>query len=88
MQNITIALSEPLKTFVDTQAAQRGFSTASAFIEELVKEAQERESFQRVETLLQEGIDSGEPMPVTDADWQEIRDRVRQYHREHTGKPT
>jgi antitoxin ParD1/3/4 len=86
MENITIALTEPLKAFVDAQAAQRGFSTASAFIEELVREARQRATFEEVEGLLQEGLDSGEPVPVTAADWEQAREKVRAHHRQHSGK--
>ena len=87
MENITIALSEPLKAFVDAEAAQRGFSTASAYVEQLVKDAEQRTTFEHIESLLQKGLESGEPTAVTSADWDEVRERVRHYHREHTGKP-
>jgi antitoxin ParD1/3/4 len=44
-----------------------------------VKNDQKREADEPLEKLLLEGVDSGEPLPLTKEDWQEIRREVRRH---------
>lgn len=70
MATMNISLPENLKGFIDTQVEQGGYSTSSEYIRELIREDQKRKLEQRLNSLLLEGLESGEPIPVDAAYWE------------------
>jgi antitoxin ParD1/3/4 len=80
MTNLTISLSEELRTFIEEQAASAGYGTASDYLQALVREEQKRKAQERLEELLLEGLESGPATPMTAEDWDEMR---RQYDERH-----
>jgi antitoxin ParD1/3/4 len=78
MTTVTISLPESLKQFVDAQVASKGYDDISEYFRSLLREAQQREAQQReadarLEALLLEGLASGDPIPVDDKFWSELR---------------
>jgi antitoxin ParD1/3/4 len=73
MDTMNISLPESLKDFVESQVHQGGYSTASEYIRELIRDAQRREARDRVNALLLEGLQSGEPVEATPEFWEERR---------------
>ena len=73
MTTMNISLSEALKTFVDDQVGERGYSSSSEYVRELIRKDRDR---QRLRGLLLEGAAS--PTAVTaDADYfDRLRSRV------------
>jgi antitoxin ParD1/3/4 len=80
MTQLKVSLPEPLGEFVVEQAAKSGKRTAEAYVTSLVSEARRREVLKEVEAKLIEGLESGEPIPVTKEYWKEIRTRVFKHH--------
>jgi antitoxin ParD1/3/4 len=78
MTTITISLPESLKQFADAQVASKGYGDISEYFRSLLREAQEREADARLETLLLEGLASGDPIPVDDKFWSELRTEAEQ----------
>jgi antitoxin ParD1/3/4 len=76
METVTIALPESLKDFIEAQVAEGGYSGVSEYLQTLIKEDQKRKAEEKLEALLLEGLNSGEPREMTAADWQEIRREV------------
>jgi antitoxin ParD1/3/4 len=76
MQTMNISLPEPMKKFVESEVAEGGYGTASEFIRELVREAQRRKARAKIDAQLLEGLQS-EASELTDADWDELKRRVR-----------
>ena len=74
MAEITVNLTEDLKHFVDVQVDGGGYGDASEYIARLLARA--KEGKQRLESLLIEGLDSGEPIPLDDEEWNRIRSEV------------
>jgi antitoxin ParD1/3/4 len=74
---ITISLPEHLKQFLDDQVASGRSASSSDFIRSLLHEEEKKQARERIEALLQEGIDSGPAAPMTPADWDTLRQRVR-----------
>jgi antitoxin ParD1/3/4 len=71
---LNVALSEPLRQFVDAKVASGGYLTAAEYVCSLIQEAQEREQEQeRLEALLLEGLDSGPGIEVTPEFWTDLR---------------
>jgi antitoxin ParD1/3/4 len=86
MTTMNISLPEPMRAYVEQQVAQGGYSTASEYIRQLVREDQKRAAKQRLESLLMEGIESGPSREMTAADWDDLRQRVWQRHAEGGSK--
>jgi antitoxin ParD1/3/4 len=64
MTTVTISLPESLKQFADAQVASKGYGDISQYFRSLLREAQEREADARLEALLLEGLESGDPIPT------------------------
>jgi antitoxin ParD1/3/4 len=76
---ITITLPESLKSVLDAEVAAGGYADPTSYIHELVlKESRQRQARDRVEALLEEGLNSGEAAEWTAQDWEEIRRQVQQ----------
>ena len=70
---ITIALPEPLTEFVQAEAARRGYPSAAQYVEDLVQAEQRRQAAERLDQLLLDGLNSGEPIEVTPEYWDHKR---------------
>lgn len=73
MTTMNISLPEALKSFVDEQIASGGYSTASEYVRGLIRDAQKQAAQERLEAALLEGLESGEPIPVTAEFWEKRR---------------
>ena len=74
MSTMNISLPENMKRFVDEQVSERGYSTSSEYVRELIRKDQDR---QQLRGLLLEGAASAPAVP-TDTDYFEsLRERVR-----------
>lgn len=62
---MTISLPEPMREFVETEVSNGNYGSASELFRELVRERQKQKTQERLETLLLEGLESGEPIKVT-----------------------
>jgi antitoxin ParD1/3/4 len=60
----------------DEQTKRGGYGTASEFLRTLIRDAQKRQAEDRLETMLLEGLDSGKPIEITPAYWQEKKTRI------------
>jgi antitoxin ParD1/3/4 len=72
MTSMNISLPEELKEYVE-QRAQGGYSTPSEFVRELIRRDQKRHAKERLEQLLLEGLESGEPIPADEAFWTNLK---------------
>lgn len=77
MQTMNISLPKRLKDFVDNQVHGGGYSSASEYVRELIRNEAKRHEQSKLETLLLEGVRSGESTAMTSKDWQEIRREAR-----------
>lgn len=80
---MTISLPDQLRDFVETEVSSGGYGSASEFIREMVRERQKLKAEKRLETLLLEGLESGEPIRVTD---QYLRRRRQELQMKFEGK--
>ncbi len=78
MTTMNISLPDRLKAFVDDQIANGGYSTASEYVRELIRHAQKQAAQQRLEAALLEGLESGEPIPVTPEFWEKRRKELEE----------
>ena len=72
--SLNVSLPESLKALVEQEVASGGYVSASEFIRQVLREAFESKSRkERLETLLVEGLESGEPLEVTADYWAQKR---------------
>jgi antitoxin ParD1/3/4 len=77
MTTVTISLPESLKEFIDRQLATKGYGNVSEYFRSLLRDAQKQEEDARLETLLLEGLASGNDLPMTRQFWKEIKAEAR-----------
>jgi antitoxin ParD1/3/4 len=78
MNTIHISLPDSVKAYLEKQVASANYNNISDYIWELIVQDQKRKTAkERVEELLLEALDSGEATPMTDIDWENIRQTVR-----------
>lgn len=73
MQTMNVSLPDAMKHFIDAQVAAGGYSSVSEDIRALVRDEQQRQAKARLEALLLEALDSGDPTAMTQEDWDAIR---------------
>lgn len=71
---MNIFLPDSLKSFVDEQAAQRGYGTTGEYVRELIRRDQDR---QQLRGLLVACMESEVAAPVDAVYFDALRDRVR-----------
>jgi antitoxin ParD1/3/4 len=76
MTNMNVSLPEALKSYVEKQVTYGGYGTVSEYLRELIREDKKRKAQERLESFVLEGLDSGEPVPVTPEFWQALWGRV------------
>jgi antitoxin ParD1/3/4 len=78
MNTINISLPDSVKAYLEKQVASGNYNNISDYIWELIVQDQKRKTAkERLEELLLEALDSGEATPMTDLDWEQIRQTVR-----------
>jgi antitoxin ParD1/3/4 len=75
MTSMNISLPEPLKLFVEEQVNKGGYSTASEYLRELIREAQRRNEHQELEAKLLAGLQSPTSEMTAD-EWTMLRERI------------
>jgi antitoxin ParD1/3/4 len=70
---MNISLPAPLKSWVEEQVEQRGYSTASEFVRDVLRREQEQTARAAIDERLVQAINSGESAPMTAKDWKRIR---------------
>jgi len=85
MQTMNISLPDPMKQYVEDQVSAGGYSSASEYVRELVRADQRRQSKDRLEQLLMNSLNSGEPIEITPEMLADVRRRLRA--RAKTRKP-
>jgi len=70
METMNIALPESMKHFVQERVSEGAYSSVSEYVRELIRADQKRKVEERIDALLLEGLDSGEPIPVAKEYWE------------------
>jgi len=76
MTTLNISLPESMKSFVDGQVSQGGYSSSSEYVRALIRKEQEERSRAALEAELLAGLASGPSSEMTAKDWAGLRQRV------------
>ena len=80
METMNISLPITLKRFVQEQVAGGGYGNVSEYMRELLREAQRRKARNKLEQMLLEGLESGDPIPATPEFWEKMRQDLVERH--------
>lgn len=78
MKSMNISLPDSMRTYVEEQVVSGGYGSASEYFRELVRLDKKRKATERVEAMLLEGLNSGNATSMTDEDWEDVRQAVRE----------
>ena len=87
MDTMNIALPESMKQYVLDRVSEGGYSSASECVRDLIRGDQKRKVQDRIDALLLDGLDSGEPITVTADYWDEKKRRLIERLSEGRGRP-
>lgn len=76
METMNIALPESMKQFVQERVSEGGYSSVSEYVRELIRADQKRRTDERIDALLLEGVNSGQPIPVTKEYWEDKKRKL------------
>ncbi len=77
MTSVNISLPTKQRHFIERKVANGRYSTLSEYFRELVRQDEQREAEARLESLLMQALESGEPTPMTRKDWDDVRKEVK-----------
>ena len=86
MQTLNIAIPDTLNDYVLKQVAEHGYGSAGEYVRELILSAQKDEARRKFEAELLLGLQSGPGEPLTDDDWQAMRQEVQRRHAQRQGQ--
>jgi antitoxin ParD1/3/4 len=78
VKSINISLPDTMRAYIEEQVAQGGYSSVSEYFRELVRQDQKQRAKERLETMLLEGLNSGDATEMTVKDWEDIRQTIRE----------
>jgi antitoxin ParD1/3/4 len=71
---VSFAIPESLTEYIDQRVATGGYGNRSEYIRDLVRQDQREQARARLRTLIEEGLASGPPTALTQADRVELRE--------------
>ncbi|MDJ1172556.1 type II toxin-antitoxin system ParD family antitoxin [Roseofilum capinflatum] len=74
---MNVSLPDPMRDYIDRQVQSGGYGSASEYIRDLIRQDQKRKAQEQLESLLLEGLNSGYATPMSDRDWQAIRQAIQ-----------
>jgi len=78
MEAVTLdqLLSDSARAFVDQRVREGAYANAGEYLSDLVRRDHEQQATKRLRELIEEGLASGPPTPLTDDELAAIRARV------------
>lgn len=77
MTSMNISLPANQRQFVEQKVSKGGYGTVSEYFRELIRQDEQHEAEARLESLLLQALESGEPTPMMKKDWDDVRKEVR-----------
>ena len=83
---MSISLPATMKTFIEQEVQDGGYSTPSEYFRELVRDAKRRKEEEQVEKLLLQALESP-ATPMTKDEWEAIKQRgIERIRQKKAGK--
>ena len=78
---MSFALPEELRTYVDERVASGEYGNTSEYLRELIRRDRHEQAINRLRTLVAEGLESGDPVPLTDDRVERLRHKAMRSRR-------
>lgn len=75
---MSIALPEAMRSWIDQRVSTGQYGNTSEYVRDLIRRDQEDQAKLRLRALIEEGLASGPPTPLTELDLALIKKRIRQ----------
>jgi antitoxin ParD1/3/4 len=85
LASLNISLPQTLNDYVEAQVRAGGYSTPSEYLRELLRQDQKQRAEEKLEALLLEGLNSGEPIEITPEYWENKRRQLIERYSNKTG---
>ncbi len=85
MASLNISLPQSLKDYVEGRVKTSGYSTPSEYVRELLRQDQKRCAEEKLEELLLDGLNSGDPIEITPEYWENKRRQLVERFSRKTG---
>lgn len=73
---LNISLPESLRNFIETRVQEDNYSTPSEYVRALIQEDQKRRETQKLEAMVLDSLESGDPIEVTPEYWENKRQNL------------
>lgn len=73
---MSFALPEELRSYVDERVASGEYGNTSEYLRELIRRDRQEQSINRLRNLVVEGLESGEPVLLTDERVEQLRGKA------------
>jgi antitoxin ParD1/3/4 len=95
MTSLNISMPQSLKVYVEDQVSTRGYSSPSEYLRELLRpeeipaksSAPQQSATAKLEALLLEGLNSGNPIEITPDYWERKRTLLIERHNKKSATP-
>jgi len=87
MDTLVLDWPQSLKEFVEGRISEEGYSGVGEYVRELIVADRKRRDAERLDDLLTEGLESGEPIEATPEFWEDMERRLIERHHEAGGQP-
>ena len=71
---LSVEMPHPLRTFVDERVREGDYADEGEYLRDLVRRDREAQSAVRLRELIEEGLASGPPRLMAEADWTQLRE--------------
>ena len=78
MEGISVTVPEALHEFVQARVVEGGYGSVGEYVGELIRADRKQHALTILGAEVLKGACSGPSVPMTDEDWREIRNEVRQ----------
>ncbi len=78
MDALNVSLPKAMKEYVLERVKTGGYGNTSEYVRDLIRAEQKQRAKEELEALIMEGINSGPSTPMTKADWDQLREDIRE----------
>lgn len=78
MDALNVSLPKAMKEYVQERVKTGGYGNTSEYVRDLIRAEQKQRAKEELEALIMEGINSGSSTPMTKADWEQLREDIRE----------
>jgi len=78
METLNVSLPGSLKKYVQKRVSTGGYGNTSEYVRDLIRGEQKQRAKEELEALILEGVNSGPSTPMTKADWDQLREDIRE----------